>query len=85
MQIRQRIANISPPVREKHTMKLRPYHNPENVDESDVPEGMRFRYADEFPLPALDAKWREFIGYSWEPSVSRGTLQNITYIVPVTP
>jgi hypothetical protein len=27
--------------------RLRPYHNPENVDESRVPEGWRFLYADE--------------------------------------
>lgn len=28
-------------------MKLRAYHNPENVDASRVPDGWRFLYADE--------------------------------------
>ena len=28
-------------------MNLRPYHNPENLDESLVPAGWRFLYADE--------------------------------------
>lgn len=28
-------------------MKLRPYHNPENVDESKVPDGWRFLYQKE--------------------------------------
>ena len=31
-------------------MKLRPYHNPQNADESLVPAGWRMLYADEFPL-----------------------------------
>jgi hypothetical protein len=34
-------------------MKLRPYHNPEQVDESRVPAGWRFCYADEMPHPAV--------------------------------
>lgn len=31
-------------------MKLRPYHNPQQVDESRVPDGWRFLYEDE-PRP----------------------------------
>lgn len=34
----------------KHKYSLRPYHNPQNADESLVPPGWRMLYADEFPL-----------------------------------
>lgn len=34
----------------KHQYALRPYHNPQNADESLVPPGWRMLYADEFPL-----------------------------------
>jgi len=36
-------------------MKLRPYHNPNNADESLVPAGWRMLYADEFPMPVCHA------------------------------
>lgn len=34
----------------KHQYAPRPYHNPQNADESIVPPGWRMLYADEFPL-----------------------------------
>lgn len=37
-------------------MKLRAYHNPENVDESRVPDGWRFRYEGERPNPKTPTK-----------------------------
>ena len=63
-------------------MKLRPYHNPENVDESKVPDGWRFKYADEI-------KCRQFESLFWtaypDPEMlnGNGLSPNITYIVPV--
>lgn len=35
----------------KRQYALRPYHNPDNADESLVPPGWRMLYADEFPMP----------------------------------
>lgn len=66
-------------------MQLRPYHNPENVDESKVPAGWRFRYADEAGTMATGlcrgwAFWRhsftEADGYNGDNLI-------LTYIVPV--
>lgn len=63
-------------------MNFRPYHNPENIDESLVPDGWRFRYADEIKVkPRLSAlyllcEWIESIRLS-------GTHKDITFIVPV--
>lgn len=37
-------------------MSLKPYHNPENVDESRVPDGWRFRYCGEEPDPKTPTK-----------------------------
>ena len=65
-------------------MKLRPYHNPEGIDESNVPDGWRFRYADEIKTRPhicgihLDCEWIFSTRY-------KGTDYRITYIVPVTP
>lgn len=69
-------------------MNFRPYHNPENIDESLVPAGWRFRYADEIGK-ALYKKCRcwgvfgrafrrfsSFEGY-------QGNAPSFTYIVPV--
>lgn len=67
-------------------MKLRPYHNPENVDESKVPDGWRFRYADEMEsrperCRIASATGRHFcIG-----DKATGLLTQFTYIVPITP
>lgn len=62
-------------------MKLRPYHNPENVDESRVPSGWRFRYADEMKFPHYGA----WFSYHWDfESVEGGMNSAVTYIVPVT-
>lgn len=66
-----------------HPYKLKPYHNPEGVDESKVPNGWRFRYADEMNVqPYICAV--KLMG-EWCPSFSyKGTDDMITYIVPVT-
>jgi hypothetical protein len=63
---------------------LRPYHNPENIDESLVPDGWRFRYADEIKArPRLSAL--DLLG-EWLPSCKyTGAHHAITYIVPVNP
>ena len=65
-------------------MKLRPYHNPENIDESKVPDGWRFRYADEMGnRPYICAV---FLLGEWIPALHyNGTVPEITYIVPVKP
>ena len=63
-------------------MNLRPYHNPENIDESLVPDGWRFRYADEIIVKprlfalCLHCEWFESIRLS-------GAHKDITFIVPV--
>jgi hypothetical protein len=74
-------------------MKLRPYHNPHNADESLVPDGWRMLYADEFPL-RRKVPCRLFVK-PYDPSVCPqhfdlkpdrgGKVAQITYIVPVTP
>lgn len=64
-----------------HDYKLRPYHNPECVDESKVPDGWRFRYADEYPLPDSRSRYHDGIEWVWAPFA--GTLRDTTYIVPV--
>jgi hypothetical protein len=55
-------------------MKPRPYHNPENLDESLVPAGWRFLYADEvcatapcwnIPVIGLRETWPRW-GCIWE-------------------
>ncbi len=69
-----------------HDYKLRPYHNPESVDESKVPKGWRMLYANEAGQAQLSAC------RMWIPSWGRfgvdkaiGQDRRITYIVPVTP
>lgn len=64
---------------------LRPYHNPENLDESLVPDGWRFRYADEIPERARTqcTTWMPDIG-KWDHYLFwHGCLEDSTYIVPV--
>ncbi len=74
--------------------RLRPYHNPQNADESLVPPGWRMLYADEFPLPHKHKiKCRLFIkplGFTnsdpccfGDRENCTGSLSYITYIVPV--
>ena len=66
-------------------MNLLPYHNPESVDESRVPDGWRFLYADEA------GKWQCPPCRMWYPRVERFNMEvsalgcdwSITYIVPV--
>jgi len=70
-------------------MKLRPYHNPQRVDESKVPEGWRMLYADEFPLPQYHMRpCRLFSPYLRVKEFSNssfclGNNPQYTYIVPV--
>jgi hypothetical protein len=70
-------------------MKLRPYHNPEKVDESRVPDGWRFLYADEAGTKQ-DKPCRVWLPKCCEPPSGFhertdfiGDHPGITYIVPV--
>ena len=64
-------------------MNLRPYHNPENVDESRVPDGWRFLYADEAGKDQ-NKPCRAWSGFFFD-SFSNyfGQFYDWTYIVPV--
>lgn len=66
-------------------MKLRPYHNPENVDESAVPDGWRFRYQDEMNEPAYGPCRMRVKSVDVFTSLDcyAGVVSFITYIVPV--
>jgi hypothetical protein len=70
--------------RQGKAMNLRPYHNPENIDESLVPDGWRFRYADEVNL-YLGSNCRLWEPYNndWGGLNAGGTMPCWTYIVPV--
>lgn len=68
---------------EHHPYRLRPYHNPDNVDESKVPAGWRFRYADEMFTRHRRARFFGPLSNIWRASMSGGTLIDNTYIVPV--
>jgi hypothetical protein len=76
----------------QHPYKLRPYHNPNKVDESKVPEGWRMLYADEFPLRKNHKRRCRLLinptlgsgrGYFGDRENCTGALRFITYIVPV--
>jgi hypothetical protein len=60
--------------------RLRAYHNPENADESRVPDGWRFRYADE--MKRITCHGRFLLSGGWRHS-NHGTSTHFTYIVPV--
>lgn len=70
-------------------MKLRPYHNPEQVDESRVPDGWRFLYAYEFSNAAIEEppKFVGVLNSNFDPLFGRLkegiNPAGITYIVPV--
>ncbi len=70
-----------------HPARLRAYHNPENVDESKVPAGWRFRYADEAGTiaPGICHPWIPWLGEFLNIRGKHffGTDSRITYIVPV--
>ena len=68
-----------------HNFKIRPYHNPEGVDESKVPGGWRFRYADELGLPPERCRLFGFDGKFSRCECAGGQIEFFTYIVPVTP
>ncbi len=70
-----------------HAYRLRPYHNPENISESKVPEGWRFRYADEMGKkePKAHYLFLRFGEIEMSPSSSHGCWPYLTYIVPVAP
>ncbi len=68
-----------------HPYRLRPYHNPENVDESKVPPGWRFLYRHEAGIcqhkPCrmwFGGRFDNYSGYD-------GNSEFLTYIVPVMP
>ncbi len=70
--------------------RLQPYHNPENVDESRVPAGWRFLYADEAgkkqQKPCRVWLPKEcYPSECFDPRSTRWTGQELeyTYIVPV--
>lgn len=67
-----------------HEYKLRPYHNPENVDESKVPDGWRFRYAEEMQCLHFGSLFWAYYPYP-QMMDGNGICPTITYIVPVTP
>lgn len=60
--------------------RLRPYHNPENVDESRVPKGWRLRYADEMTAIVSNAKFPTSDGWRFS---DHGVCKYFSYIVPV--
>lgn len=64
--------------------RLRPYHNPDNVDESKVPPGWRFRYADEMNKTARGPcrMYSPDYGFSDE-TCYFGLSPNYTYTVSV--
>jgi hypothetical protein len=68
-----------------HPYKLRAYHNPERIDESKVPDGWRFLYADEAGQ-VQDKPCRLWINFRLGFGLSqrcRGAEHTLTYIVPV--
>jgi len=62
--------------------RLKPYHNPENVDESRVPTGWRFLYADEAGREQK-RPCRLWINNEWDAAHWFGDSLHFTYIVPV--
>lgn len=67
-----------------HSFRLRAYHNPKNVDESAVPDGWRFRYADEITKEAKKDCHAWITGFGFDTSYQyAGANQRLTYIVPV--
>lgn len=64
-------------------MKLRPYHNPKNIDESKVLVGWRFRYADEMGTSNPRCNYWSTIYQRWEVSNLSGQSPFDTYIVRV--
>lgn len=70
-----------------HPYKLRPYHNPEDVDESKVPDGWRFMYQYE-PMRDPRRIWlpADVVDNPCFSRVTRGWSRTLkfTYIVPVS-
>lgn len=64
-------------------MKLRPYHNPENIDESKVPDGWRFLYHDEaYKVQHRPCRsWLNCGHFSMDDTFNGSA--DLTYIVPV--
>lgn len=62
--------------------RLLPYHNPENVDESRVPKGWRFRYEGE-KMPRRQRACVWLIESFSVPFSDWGWVKEYTYIVPV--
>lgn len=70
-----------------HPYRLRAYHNPENVDESKVPAGWRFRYVHEMQNFAISRcrLWLPISGIFGMMENCSGVCHSWTYIVPVAP
>jgi hypothetical protein len=66
-------------------MKLRKYHNPKKIDESKVPTGWRFRYADEMSTKAQRCRYWGANAQRWQKARLNGLDPMATYIVPVNP
>lgn len=68
-----------------HLYRLRPYHNPEGVDESKVSNGWRFLYADEAGKIQVSPcrVWLPTRQYFDPLPYFSGSNPDITYIVPV--
>jgi len=65
-------------------MKLRAYHNPKNIDESLVPNGFRFRYADEMRTKTTNRNLKFWSSRGeWQQARLHGIDPLATYIVPV--
>lgn len=68
---------------ENPSPRFRPYHNPDHIDESCVPPGWRFRYADEANSLAYPCRLLNYGTGEWPLSKYCGGLIHTTYIVPV--
>lgn len=66
-----------------HPYRLRPYHNPQGIDESKVPPGWRFLYADEAGKKQSKPCLPWFYSGLDLSSCHDGDRLDITYIVPV--
>jgi hypothetical protein len=66
-------------------MKLRPYHNPENIDESKVPPGWRFRYADELINEPTEVAILSVVGWKTVMAAPVFRFPGRTLLYPVNP
>jgi hypothetical protein len=64
---------------------MRPYHNPENVDESKVPDGWRFRYVDEIITEPTIVAVLSPVGWKTIMATPTFCLPGQTLLYPVNP